>query len=425
MNDVIQRHLMGFAQDMLGVFPALQIQGARRVGKSTFAAMLVEDKPHVSLTLDHDDTRQAALDDPRGFVQAAGDGILVLDEVQRAPELLLAVKAAIDEDRRPGRFVLTGSSDLLRSTRVPDSLAGRAVTVPLWGFSQGEINQSADDFAAWVCNMSDPMTLTSAWTRQDYITELSKGSYPEARALSESHRRVWLRNYTERLLNRDVAEIGRRVSSATLGRILRLVAANQSGEMVKARIANETGLPESSVTNYLDVLSILYLTTDLPPWTPNLTSREVGRHKVSVADAGLALNVSRTDVSQLALPTQALHLGAVLESFVVAELMKQQTWTSAPFELYHYRVSKGPELDIVMEFDDGRVFLLEVKASQTYRGTFATSLKTVATQLGSRFIGGAVLSTSTVPFRYADNIWGLPISSVWQAGAPAENIKNV
>ncbi|MDR0847727.1 MAG: ATP-binding protein [Propionibacteriaceae bacterium] len=412
---MVERHIMTFAQDMLGVFPALQIQGARRVGKSTFASMLVDGKPHVSLSLDHDDVRQAAMDDPRGFVQAAEDGILVLDEVQRAPGLLLAIKAAIDEDPRPGRFVLTGSSDLLRSTRMPDSLAGRAVTVPLWGFSQGEIVGTADDFAAWAHGMTDPMTLTSTWTKKDYISELTKGSYPEARALSDVHRRVWLRNYTNRLLNRDVAEIGRKVSTSGLARTLRLVAANQSGELVKARIADDTGLPESSVANYLDVLSILYLTTDLNPWTPNLTAREVSRHKVSVADAGLALSLSRTSPEQLVLPTEAIHLGGLLEGFVVAELIKQQTWTKTPFELYHYRAVNGPELDLVMEFDDGRVFLLEVKASQTYRGEYVKSMKELAAKLGPRFIGGTVLTTSTTPFRYTDMIWGLPLSALWEA----------
>jgi predicted AAA+ superfamily ATPase len=334
---------------------------------------------------------------------------------------MLAIKAEIDSNPRPGRFLLTGSSNLLRSSRMPDSLAGRAASVWLSGFSQGEVNGTHDDFASWVvnCGTPDPRS-QSTWTRGDYISQLFAGGYPEARAIPSHNRRIWFDNYLERLLDRDVADLGRRVSAKGLARILRLVSANQSGELVKTRLASAVGLAESSVTAYLDVLDTLYLTTSLQPWRANLTSREVGRHKLSVTDSGLALAISRTSEGALALPTASAQLGAVLESFVVSELAKQRVWSVVPYDLYHFRDTNGLEVDVVMEFDDGRVFLIEVKASQTYRSEYTKGIRALAERLGDRFIGGAVLATAPSVFRYADNIWGLPISWIWEpASRPA------
>jgi predicted AAA+ superfamily ATPase len=411
----IRRHAQGTVEELLQSFPIVQIQGARRTGKSTLALRVSEGREHLSFTLDDEDVLRSAISDPRGFVQQTPHGLMVIDELRRAPSLMLAIKAEVDANPRPGRFLLTGSSNLLRSTKMPDSLAGRAASVWLSGFSQGELNDAPDDFAAWITSagVPDPRK-QSSWTRQDYMAQMLAGGYPEARAITAQNRRRWFDNYVERLLDRDVADLGRRVSSKGLARILRMIGANQSGELVKSHLASAVGLPESSVNAYLDVLDTLYLTTDLQPWRSNLTSREVGRHKLSVTDSGLALAISRTSAEALALPTASAQLGAALEAFVVAELAKQRVWTSAPFDLYHFRDSTGLEVDIVMEFDDGRVFLIEVKASQTYRPEFTKGIRTLAERLGRRFVGGAVLSTSPTAFRYADHIWGLPIASIWE-----------
>jgi predicted AAA+ superfamily ATPase len=377
--------------------------------------MLAEGKQHVSYTLDDDDVRSQAVNDPRTLVTQAGDGLLVIDEVQRAPELLLAIKAEVDRNPQPGRFVLTGSSDLLRLPHTPDSLAGRAVTLPLWGLSAGELAGAPDDFAAFVLAGHDWHGFTTSWSRDDYATALCCGSYPEAMRLEPADRSVWLRSYLDRLLRRDVPNVGRAIPAARLRTMLRLLAANPSGELVLARLADQLAVTAPTVRDHIELLEAMYLVQSLPPWTANLTKREVGRNKTSVCDAGLATQLTRATPAKLTSPALAEHFGALLESFVTMELIKQQTWTTAPFELFHFRDRNGPEVDIVMEFADGEVFLIEVKASQSYRSDYFTHMKKLAASIGNRCLGGVVLGTAPYAFRHADKFWGLPISALWES----------
>ncbi|MCL2465307.1 MAG: ATP-binding protein, partial [Micrococcales bacterium] len=367
---MVPRHLLPFGQRMLNVFPVAVVQGARRVGKSTFAGMLAEGRSHTSLTLDDEAVRRQALDDPRTLASQGGDGLLIVDEVQRAPELLLAIKAQVDRDPRPGRFILTGSSDLMRLSKTPDSLAGRAVTLPLMGFSLGEQLGLDDDFAAAASQRASWQGFTSRWSRTDYAVALCRGSYPEAIGLADADRRVWLRSYLDRLLTGDVRAIGRALPSTRLRSVLRLIAANQSGELVLARLASQLGVTAPTIRECLDVLETMYLVSSLPPWSANLTRRETGRSKVRLDDSALASILVRTSPDKLTSLASAEYFGALLEAFVVTELRKQQTWTKTPFEMYQFRDADGLEVDIVLEFDDGGVFLLEVKASQTYRSEY-------------------------------------------------------
>lgn len=415
MNSLFTRHLLPQATDLLDAFPAVVIQGARQVGKSTLAAMVAEGRPHVSVSFDDDDVRESAKLDPRAFVRQAGEGLLVIDEVQRSPEILLAIKSAIDADRSPGRFLLTGSSDLLRLSRSPDSLAGRAVTLDLHGLSQGEIRGEAEDFARWVRAADGSLAGSRpGWPREAYIDAVMKGGYPEIQRLAERHHRTWFDSYLDRLLTRDVGDVSRGLSTDRLAAVLRLVAANQGGELVQARLADELSMPRSGVSAYLAALSTMYLTHDLPPWRPNLTKREVGRRKVSVADSGLATRLTRLRAAQLAQVSSAEVLGAQLEAFVVAQLLAQRGWSAEDFEVFHFRDRDGLEVDVVMEFDDGRVFLLEVKASSTLRADHSKGIRALAERLGPRFLGGAVLGLIPESRQLAERIWGLPVSALWE-----------
>lgn len=416
VDHLIRRHLLPHAEELFGAFPALVIQGARQVGKSTFAQMLTAGHPHVRVSLDDVDVAEAARLDPRAFVTQAGPGTLVIDEVQRDTALLLAVKSAIDSDRRPGRFVMTGSSDLLRLSRTPDSLAGRAVTVDLHGLSQGELAGRTDDFAAWAMRAwgTETATIRSSWARSDYVSALTHGGYPEVRDLSDRIRNVWFDSYIDRLLTRDAYDVSRGLSSDRLGAVLRLVAANQGGELVPTRLADALSIPKSVISTYLSALSTLYLTNDLPPWGANLTKREIGRHKVAVADSGLATRVARLHAATLESLTAAPAFGAQLEAFVASELAKQRGWSRAEYDLYHFRDRNGLEVDLVIEYDDGRVFLIEVKASSTYRSDHVRGMRQLADRLGERFIGGAVLGLSAEPLQLAQGIWGLPIATLWE-----------
>ncbi|MFV0434989.1 MAG: ATP-binding protein [Leucobacter sp.] len=415
MEELIPRHQLGWGRECLGAFPAVVIQGARQVGKSTFARMLLEDRPHVAVTLDDEMTRAAAREDPRAFADQAGDGTLIIDEIQRDPQILLAIKASIDRNRTPGRFVLTGSSDLLRLSRTPDSLAGRAVTIDLYGLSQGELARTRDDFGAWVHEQEGAMNGgASSWDRTDYASVLARGGYPDAIGHGSKLRAAWFDSYLERLLRRDVGDVSRGLSSDRLRSVLALVAANQGGELVQARLADALAIPTSSISAYVSALNTLYLTHDLPPWRTNLTRREIGRHKLSIADSGLAMRLAGLQPTHLSSLTAAPVLGAQLEAFVAAELAKQRGWSEAEYRLFHFRDRDGLEVDLVLEFEDGRVFLIEVKATTTYRGEHIRPIRTLAERLGDRFIGGAVLGLAPERVQLADRVWGIPITALWQ-----------
>lgn len=414
MTPLIRRHLLDTARDLVDAFPAAVIQGARQVGKSTLASMVADGRQHVSVSFDDVDVRESAQLDPRTFVRQAGDGLLIIDEVQREPSILLALKASIDADRRPGRFLLTGSSDLLRLSRSPDSLAGRAVTLDLRGLSQGEIIGRTEDFAHWVKEAEGHLdSPTPGWSREQYVDALLRGGYPELQTLPARHHSRWLDSYLDRLLTRDVGDVSRGLSTDRLEAVLRLVAANQGGELVQARIADELSIARSSISAYLAALRTMYLTHDLPPWRANLTKREVGRHKIAVADSALATRLSRLRAGQLTPLTAAPVLGAQLEAFVVAQIVAQQGWSREDFEVFHFRDRDGLEVDVVLEFDDGRVFLIEVKASATFRAEHTRGIRALAERLGHRFLGGAVLGTTTESRQLGDRIWGLPISALW------------
>ncbi|MDR0960629.1 MAG: ATP-binding protein [Propionibacteriaceae bacterium] len=410
----IQRNVSTLAAGAIKRFPVVAIQGARRVGKSTLVAELVRERPHLSVTLDDPEVMAAAIEDPKGFLANRGDRIMVIDEIQRYPELILAIKADIDRNLRPGSYVLTGSSDFTSRKNVPDSLAGRAVTIPLNCLSQGERDGVVEDFASWVLESEGHFEdgAPSSWTKDDYLKAIVNGGYPEVDGLEEPWRSLWLDSYIDRLTSRDVQDIDERIPSARLQTILKLLAANQSGELVKARLSDATGINQRQVTACLDALEQLYITDTIEPWTANLTKRAVGRSKTLVLDSGLAAHLTGSTVATLG-QLSSPALGPLFEGFVMAELRKQQGWSSSQWELTHFRDRNGKEVDGVIQFSDGRVILLEIKSSQSYRIQHFTVLKELSEELGDRLVAGIVLGMSEHSYRYAEKLWGVPASLLW------------
>jgi predicted AAA+ superfamily ATPase len=419
VSSYLVRHAASVASGILAWSPALILEGARQVGKSTLVRHLGGERGVTVASFDDAAVRDAAAEDPEGFVAQAGDGTLVLDEVQRAPNIALAVKAAIDADRRPGRFILTGSSSLLRLRGLADSLAGRAGRLTLYGFSQGELAGTDDDFAQVVAAgaLSEASGFESPLGRSDYVRLVTTGAYPEPQGLDERQRHRWFDSYGTALLYRDLPELRRVVDPARAVALLRILAANQAGELVKARMAREAGLPASTVDGYLDLLGHLGLIRLLPPWTPNLTEREIGRPKGLLLDSGLAARLDRLTTDQLASFEYGKAFGSLLESFVASELLRQQTWTAEEFDLFHYRDRNGTEADLVLELSGGRVIGLEVKAAASFQAGQFKGLKFLRDKLGDRFLAGIVLNTGPAGYRFSDRLYGLPISALWRLAA--------
>ena len=269
--------------------PITVLQGARQVGKSTLVRQVADGRDAVLMDLDSDATYAAAIADPEAFVRRT-TGLLVIDEVQRAPELLRAMKVALEEDRRPGRFLITGSANLLELPGTQESLAGRAETVVLYGLSQGEVTGHRRDFISQALS-GDLGTLSRTrgeLTREEYLERICAGSYPEPLTRTGRRRAAWFGNYLGRIVSRDAQDVSRLANIDRLPALVRLIAASNAGELNTSRLARDVGLPASTTPPYIDLLETLYLVHRLPAWGHNLTKRVAARPKIALLDTGLA-----------------------------------------------------------------------------------------------------------------------------------------
>ena len=411
--ELLHRNTESLGNQLLGHFPITVIQGARQVGKSTLAQILGKQRGAQYYSLDDVSVRDSLIADPVGFIDSHASQTLIIDEVQLLPELLHTVKASVDQNRRPGRFLLTGSANLLRLYGDTDSLAGRAVTLRLRGFSQGELHSHTDDFIHKIHDADfNPLSFSSSWAKNDYAHALATGGFPDVSALPEPLQFRWFDGYLSRVLERDAAVRSGGSQTQRITTLASLIAANQAGELVKARLSEQAGIPQSSIQTYLDALDSIYLCDQLPPWTPNLTKREVGRKKTMISDSGLAMHMAGLTAEQISGVTSKA-MGGVLEAFVVQELLKQQEWSSKRYTLSHYRDRDGIEVDVIVELSSGEIYAFEVKASATYKADQFRSLTYLRDKLGDRFLGGFVLGTAPQGYRFADKLWGLPVSALW------------
>jgi predicted AAA+ superfamily ATPase len=410
------RFARALIDETLADTPITVIQGARQVGKSTLARTVVESRDARMLSLDARATYNAAHADPDAFVRQT-EGLLVVDEIQRAPGLIRAMKDAVDEDRRPGRFLITGSANLLTIAGTEESLAGRAETVVLYGLSQGEISGHREDFIDRLLAGDAEVLGSRAGTlrREAYLELVCAGSYPEALTRDGRRRNAWFDNYVGRIVTRDAQELSRLAHLDRLPTLLRLLAANTSGELVKARVSQGAGIPETSLPGYLDLLETLYLIQQLPAWGDNLTKRVVGRPKVSLLDTGLAARLNNVTPGAMAPGAVSDPAGGLLESFVAAEIRRQLVWAETPARLFHFRDRDGLEVDLVIESDDRRIAGVEMKAAGSVNLHDFKGLTFLRDKLKDRFTLGVVLYTGTQALPFGDRLWALPYAALWSA----------
>ncbi|MGO2096765.1 MAG: ATP-binding protein [Candidatus Microbacterium stercoravium] len=392
------------------------IQGARQVGKSTLSHQVLVDRPGVAVTLDDPASFDFARADPTGFVEQASDKLLVIDELQRVPELVVALKAAVDRDQRPGRFLVTGSANLLELSSTHESLAGRAEHIGLHPFSQREIESVPGSFVDLAFSPERLASHQSSSTREDYVERACRGGYPEALSRANAQRRHdWYDAYVSQIVRRDAVDISGLQRMADLPRLLRFIAARMGSTMVWSALANDAGMPRRTLGPYAALLETLFLTHTLPAWTMNLTSREVKQPKVFPVDSGLAAALLGATPEGLG-PTSSLT-GSLLECFVVGELRRQQTWASTRTTLHHYRDSRGVEVDAILETPDGRVVGIEVKSAATVRMRDTAALRMLQEQLGDRFIAGYVLHTGSETRAVGERITAVPMDALWAVQA--------
>lgn len=392
--------------------PVVALNGARQVGKSTLVRHLAEryNGPVHVVTLDDPTQLAAARSDPVSFVDR--DGLLVIDEVQRAPALLPAIKAAVDRDRRAGRFLLTGSTRLLSVAEMSHSLAGRVEIVDLWPLSEAERVGRRTTFPDALLTWRPELVFKTDVGPDSYLERICAGGFPEPLTRSGRRRSAWFRNYATTVVERMVLDTTDVERADLLPRLLRLCAARTAGELNIAAIAADASMPARTASTYLGHLQRVFLVHLVPAWSRNVTSKVVHRPKVVVTDTGLASYLLGVDPVSLARPTSPI--GALFETFVAIELRKQLGWAEIEADLYHFRDRSGAEVDLVLEARDGRVAGIEVKAARTVTPTDFRGLRLLAERLADDFVGGVVVYRGNESVRFGERLLAVPAAALWE-----------
>ncbi|HEX5988850.1 MAG TPA: ATP-binding protein [Solirubrobacterales bacterium] len=412
MAALIPRHIRPQLVSALGDSRVVCLLGARQAGKSTLVRLIAGDEhPARYVTLDDRAALELAREDPNAFL--AGDERLAIDEVQRAPDLLLAIKQVVDRDPAPGRFLITGSADIVTHPRIADALPGRVDYMTLWPFSQSELAQRVPSFIEKAFNGEQPSAEDPPVGRQGYAELLVQGGFPEAVGATPARRRRFFAGYADSILGREIDELGSVRDSGASSRILRLAAARSASLTNLSAIGRELGIDHKTVANHLHALEQLFLLVRLPAWHANLGHRVVRSAKLHIADTGMLCALIGVDAKRL-VEDGALS-GGVFESFAVTELVKQADAGELAPELsfHHYRDQPGNEVDLLIEHANGELVGIEVKATATPRPRDAAGLKLLRDKLGDRFRQGFVLHLGPERIPLGDRVSALPLASIW------------
>jgi predicted AAA+ superfamily ATPase len=410
-RELIGRHAEGLVAEALADTRVVLVNGARQAGKSTLARITAaRSERSVFRLLDDPATLTAAQDDPTGFVDH--DGLMVIDEIQLAPELLRPIKVTVDLDPAPGRFLLTGSSRVLALRTLPDALPGRMEIIELWPFSQGEISEEPDRFVDAAFAHGPAIEHTSELRRRDYLQRIVVGGFPEAVRRSPRRRSAFFDSYLSTLIERDVLELANIQRRGDLMRLLGLLAGRAGCLLVPGTLAGQSGIPRSTLTRYIELLTSVFLIKVLPAWSMGQTGRVIGTPKLAFVDSGVACHLLGQDANRLGEPGGAA--GQMMENFVLMELARQLTWSDERGKLYHYRTKDKVEVDAVIETPDGRAIGVEVKAGATVRSEDLSGLRHLAAALGDRFVAGYVLYTGQQTLPFGERLRALPIDALWR-----------
>lgn len=396
----------------LGDTPVVLLIGPRQAGKSTLVQQfsLGDDRPY--LTLDDQNVLLSAKRDPEGLVSSRQR--FTIDEIQRAPDLLLAIKKSVDQDRRPGRFLLTGSADIITLPTVSESLAGRMEIISLLPLSRAEITATPPSFLKMAFDGRLPEISIGddgASIRDSVLT----GGYPELLTRTDPERRMrWAKSYLDALFSRDVGEISGIEKHETLSRLFRLVV-SRSGQIPNfTQWGGTLGLNDKTAKQYVFLLEQLFLVHRLEPWQTNLSSRILKSPKIYALDSGL--QSLATGLTRERLDRDRSLYGSLLETFVVSEIKKQSEWYSESLFLSHYRDKEQNEVDLLCEDRSGRIVAVEIKASTNVTPEDLRGLRKLRGILGERLVLGLILHEGKLTLPLGDNIYAAPVSVLWGKG---------
>lgn len=417
----VPRALLDTVRRRLGEEPVIILHGPRTVGKSTLLRALAEAVGGQFADLDVSAVRDAVVTDPTLFV--AGPGPVLVDEYQHVPELLDAVKAELNRDLRPGRFVLTGSTRYGSIPAVARVLTGRAHVLQVWPLSQGEVAGRRETFLNGL--VADPGGLwrgtPSNTPREEYTERALAGGFPVALGRPPGDARDrWFADYVRLVIARDALDLRRVRGRTVLPRLLRQLAAQTAQLLNVAKVARTLAIDASVAEDYARLLEETFLVHRLPAWGSTLRSRVNRTPKVHLLDTGVGGHLLGITPERLATrePAVLSEFGHLLETFAVNEVLKQASWSDEVLEFGHFRTHDGDEVDLVIEKTDSRVVGVEVKAGSRVVDSDLRGMRMLRRALGPRFLGGVVLAL--VPYGYSlpdEGIHVLPLDSLWD-GTP-------
>lgn len=390
------------------------IQGPRSVGKSTLLSEFAAARNVNVLDLDHRPTRLAVAQDPSFFVK--GPGPICIDEYQKAPELLDAIKVELGRDGSPGRFILAGSSNFEALPTGTQALTGRLTQVLIEPLAQCEIGNTE---VLELDQLFDPQLFQNLelglTSREEYVQRVLRGGFPLAIGRSEPDRVRWADDYLRIALSRDVQDVGGVRNPASLKRVLELVASRTGQVLNIDAISDKAGVNRLTAERYVQLLAAVFLVQELPAWGTTLGSRVAKRSKVHVVDSLVAGRLMRLTQDKLAAKNSSslTQFGHLLESFAVAELRRISSFGTAVQQLGHWRESDETEVDLVLEDSSGQIRGFEIKASTSVGLSDAQGLRELARKVGSDFHFGALLYLGSMPIRLDEKIWALPLDVLW------------
>lgn len=391
--------------------PVVLLHGPRQCGKTTLAQAVGQGRRTAYFTFDDEVTLAAATADPVGFVGDLPERV-ILDEVQRAPGIFASLKSAVDRRRQPGRFLLTGSANVLLVPTLADSLAGRMGIIRLHPLAQTELAGRESAFVDGL--FSNAFKARRAERLGKALADrIVAGGYPEALTRSTPRRRqAWYRDYVEALVQRDVRDLARIASLDALPRLLAL-AAGQTARLINVSdLASPFQVSRPTIRDYVTLLERVFLLEELPPWHDNRLSRLVKTPKLHVGDTGVACALLGVDAE--ALRADRGLLGQLLETFVFQELRRQASWHEDEIRFHHFREKDGAEVDIVLERGAREVAGVEVKASATVTAADFRGLRKLKEACGKRFVAGVVLYDGESAAAFGDGLHALPIRTLWE-----------
>lgn len=410
-HQILDRHIRPAVGEALCDTRVVVILGARQVGKSTLVEAIARDTLGAAvLTFDDQATRAGARADPTGFVAELATPA-VIDEVQRVPDVLLAIKQRVDREATPGQFLLTGSANILTAPRIADALTGRAEYLYLRPFSQGELAGRRETFIARAFDGVFPHLTDQPVGRRAYAAAIAAGGYPESVARTAQRRARFFESYLDTVIQRDLASVAKVADQANVRRLLDALAAVSATEANFESLSRTLGIANNTLRGYADLLETLFLLRRFTPWSSNLQSRTIKAPKSHITDTGLLAHLVGTGQDRIADDPQLA--GMFFETFAAMELLRQSEWDEQRPRVHHYRDKEQREVDILLERRDGTVVGVEVKATASVERSDFRGLAYLRERLSERFRAGVVLYTgpNTIPF--GDRLAAVPLTGLW------------